>query len=119
MVYKLRHCDPLSTLKLVYYSLVNSNIQYSLLSWGRAAKSYLHNLKILQNKILKAILFCPSRFPTNLLYSKMKVLKLDDMINMEIAKFMLKFNNQMLQDFFNNCFTKLDNVHNYKIRQKT
>ena len=38
---------------------------------------------------------------------------------MEIAKFMFKFNNQMFPDFFNNCFTKFDSVHNYNTRQKT
>ena len=38
---------------------------------------------------------------------------------MEIAKFKSKFNNQMFSDFFNNYFTKLDNVHNYNTRQKT
>ena len=47
MVFKLRHYVSLSTLKLVYYSLFHSNIQYSLINWGRAAKSYLCNLKIL------------------------------------------------------------------------
>ena len=112
MVYKLRHYVPLSTLKLVYYSLFHSYIQYFQLNWGRAAKSCLYNLKILQNKILRAILFYSSRSPTNLLNSKLKVLKLDNMINMEIAKLMFKFN-QMLPDFFNNYFTKLDHVHNY------
>ena len=118
MVFKLRHYVSLSTLKLVDYSLFHSNIQYSLINWGRAAKSYLYNLKILQNKILRTILFCLSRSPTNLLYSKLKVLKLDDMTNMEIAKFMFKFHNQMLADFFNNYFTKPDNVHNYNTTQK-
>ena len=29
---------------------------------------------------------------------------------MEIAKFLFKFNNQMLPDFFNNYFTKLGNI---------
>ena len=38
---------------------------------------------------------------------------------MEIAKFMFKFNNQMLPYFFNNYSTKLDNVHNYNTEQKT
>ena len=38
---------------------------------------------------------------------------------MKIAKFMFKFNNQILPDFFNIYFTKLDNVHNYNTRQKT
>ena len=41
MVFKLRHFVPLTTLKVVYYSLFQSNIQYSLINWGRAAKSYL------------------------------------------------------------------------------
>ena len=38
---------------------------------------------------------------------------------MRIAKLMFKFSNQMFLDFFNNYFTKLDNVHNYNTRQKT
>ena len=37
---------------------------------------------------------------------------------MEIAKFMSKFNIQMLPEFFNNHFTKLDNVYEYNTRQK-
>ena len=64
-------------------------------------------------------MFCPSCFPTNLLYLKPKVFKLDNMINIEIAIFHVKFYNQMLPDFFNNYFTKLDNVYNYKTRQIT
>ena len=36
---------------------------------------------------------------------------------MKIEKFMFTFNNQMLPDFFNNYFTKLDNVHNDNIRK--
>ena len=40
MVYKLKHYVLLSTLKSVYYSLFHSNIQYFLLNWGKAAKSY-------------------------------------------------------------------------------
>ena len=42
------------------------------------------------------ILFCPSRSLTNLLFSKLKVLKLNHMINLEIEKFMFKFNYQNL-----------------------
>ena len=38
---------------------------------------------------------------------------------MEIAKFIFKFNNQKLPDFFNNYFTELDNIHNYNTRQKS
>ena len=40
MVYKLRHYVPLSSLKLVYYGLFHSHLQYSLINWGRAAFSH-------------------------------------------------------------------------------
>ena len=60
------------------------------------------------------MLFCFNQKRINLLYSKLKILKLDDMIAMEYAKFIFKFNNQMLPGSFNHYFTKLDSVHNIK-----
>ena len=80
VIYKLRHYVPFSILKLVYYAMFHSHLQYSLINWGRAYKSHYHNLVILQNKILRASLFLPMHYPTNLLYTKFCVLKLDDMI---------------------------------------
>ena len=118
MMYKLRYYVPLSTRKLVYFSLFHSQLQYSLLNWGRAAKSNLQKLVILQNKILRASLFRPKHHQTTLLYSEFGVLTLENMINMEFAKFMYKVNNKMLPESFNNYFTKLDDVHKYKTRQK-
>ena len=56
--------------------------------------------------------------PTDLLYTKFCVPKLDDMIKMELAKFMFKFNNKMLPNAFNNYFLKLDKIHRYNTRQK-
>ena len=80
VIYKLRHYVPFSTLKLVYYAMFHSHFQYSLINWGRAYKSHYHNLVILQNKILRASLFLPMHYPTNLLYTKFGVLKHDDII---------------------------------------
>ena len=119
IIYKLRHYVPLSSLKSVYYSLFHSHLQYSLLNWGRAAKTHLHKLEVLQNKILRACLFGSRHYNTNSLYSKLGVLKLNDMIKMEMAKFMFKFNNQMLPSSFNNYFIELDKIHNYNTRQKS
>ena len=57
MIYKLRYYVPLSTLKIVYYSMFYSHLQYSLLNWGRANKTKLHQLAVLQNTILRACRF--------------------------------------------------------------
>ena len=119
MIYKLCHYVPLSTLRIVYYSMFHSYIQYSVLNWGRAAKSHFHELSILQNKILRACLFCPRCYETNLLYSRFRVLKLEDMIKMEFPKFICKNSNNMLPNSFNNYFNKLENIHNYNTRQKS
>ena len=70
-------------------------------------------------KILRACLFCPRRYETNLLYSRFRVLKLDDMIKMKFAKFIFKYSNTMLPNSFNNYFIKLENMHNYNTRQKS
>ena len=64
------------------------------------------------------MLFCSKQDRTNLLYSKLKILKLKDMIAMGYAKFIFKFSYHMLPDSFNYCFTKLENVHKYNTKQK-
>ena len=96
IIFKLRYFVPLSTLRLCYYAMFHSHLQYSLLIWGTAAKSHLGKLSTLQNKILRACLFRPLHSSTNYLYSKCRVLKLVVMIKMEKAKFMFKYSNNML-----------------------
>ena len=77
------------------------------------------NYLFYRKKIIRACLFCSRRDSTALLYSKFGVLKLEDMINMEIAKFMFKFYNKMLPKSFDSYFTKLDSIHSYNTRQKS
>jgi len=89
MIYKLRHYVSLSNLKLVYYSMFHSHLQYSLLNWGRASKINLHKLEVLQNNILRACFYCSRHFHTTSLYSKFKVLKLKDMFEMELQNLYL------------------------------
>jgi len=57
MIFKLRYYVPLSTLKLIYYSMFHSVIQYSLINKKRASKSQLQNTKILQNQFLLPVYF--------------------------------------------------------------
>ena len=118
MVYKLRHCVPLSSLKLVYYGLFHSHLQCSLLNWGSAAFSHFQKLVILQNKFIRASFFYAKEKPINFLYYKFNTFMLTDMIEIEYAKFMFKYNNRLLPPSSNNYFTKLDVIHYYNTRQK-
>ena len=51
---------------------------------------------------LRACLSRPRCYETNILYFRFRILKLEDMIKMKFAKFMFKYSNDMLPNFFNN-----------------
>ena len=75
--------------------MFNSIFQYSLMNWERAFKCHLYKIKVLQNRFLRASLFRKSDCPIKVLYSTFNILKLDDMIDMEHAKFLFRFKNNM------------------------
>ena len=102
----------------IYYSMFQSTLLYSLINRGKATKSCLHQLEVLQNRFIRASLFLPKTTTTNLLCFKFQVLKLKDMVKIEIAKFMFRFKNKMLPIFFDNYFTNLSEIHKYNTRQK-
>ena len=111
MIYELTYFVPVSALKIVCYSMIYYHLQHSLLNWIFKESS-------LSKYTAKAILFCSKHFPTTLLYSNLSILKLDDVIKIEFAKFTFKINNKMLSDAFNSYFTNLNYVHKHYTRQK-
>ena len=68
---------------------------------------------------LRASLFQKRRYPLYVMYSKFGVLKFDDMLKMEYAKFSHKFSSNMLPEYFKNYFIDLDTIHKINTRQKT
>jgi len=75
--------------------MFNSFLQYSLINWGRASKCYLQKIKTIQNCFLRASLFHKRDCSLKVLYSMFGVLKLDDMIETEYAKFIFRFNKKI------------------------
>ena len=76
--HNLWHYVPLNTLRIMYFSLVQSHLQYSLINWGRANAITLYPLVIMQNKIIRASLFCYKRTLIGNLHVNFYVLKLSD-----------------------------------------
>ena len=74
--------------------MFQSTLLYSLINWEKATKSCLHQLEVLQNRFTRASLFLSKTTTTNLLHFKFQVVKLKDMVKMEIAKFMFRFKNK-------------------------
>ena len=82
------------------------------------SNSKLNSIEILQNRFLRASLFYDSRTSVNVLYNEFRVLKLNDMVDMEFVKFVFKFSNNMLPRYFKNYFRSLGTIHDHTTRQK-
>ena len=60
-----------------------------------------------------ASLFKNIKTPINMLYKEFNVLKLNDLFQLEVVKFMYKFENHMLPYCFYNYYDKINSVHQH------
>ena len=75
---------------MLYYSLIYSYIQYGIVTWGTANKTLtgMQELNVKLNNIVRAIPYRSKYCPVTSLYIALNFLKLDDIYNLELAKFM-------------------------------
>ena len=88
LFYKLCNFVSRKTLCMLHYSLVYSRIQYGITALATANKTSKEIIWIRLNKILRTILFCNLYMPTSQLYKELQVLKVEDIYQLELAKFM-------------------------------
>ena len=108
---KLKHTVPLRILIRLYYAFFHSHLLYGLLVWSATYTSYLQPINILQNKALRIISNKQRWTNSTILYSDLKILKLQDLIKLEIAKFMFSYDNCLLPPIFVNYFLKISQIH--------
>jgi len=53
VMYKIRHFADMKILRLICFSLFHSHLQYCIIDWGRAYKTVIRPVRVLQNQILK------------------------------------------------------------------
>ena len=79
---KVQHYLDKKSLVLIYNSLFDSHLKYSILGWGTASEQSLSKLRVLQNRAVRFITFSPFRSYVTLLYSSLKILSLDQQISL-------------------------------------
>lgn len=80
----------INLLETIYFALVQSILQYCIIVWGSANKSYLEPLFICQKFILKIIAKKPRTYSTISLFKEIKILKLEQVWKLEILKSAIK-----------------------------
>ena len=116
VIYKLRSKAQISTLKLIYNSLVGSYLSYGVIAWGNCASSTLSKLQSLQNKILRYMTFTDRCSSINHAYKEKQIMNIENVCFFETAKFMQSIHHHSHPDAFENYFTPLS--HSYSTRTK-
>ena len=117
--YKIRHYVPLQTLICLYNSLFSSFLNYGIIVWGLTYDSYLNQLFLLQKEILRCINFQPFTAPSAPLFHSLKVIKLQDMLLLNISTLAYKAIYKLSPICFHNYFTPNSSVHRIGTRQST
>ena len=109
------------TLSKLYYSFAYPYLKYGIISWGSACQTSLEKIQVLQNNIIRIMnyKFVKDKAKMCILFKSMKILKVKDILKLEIAKFMCSSYHSKLAKNFDNYFKYASKHHDYKTRSIT
>ena len=97
---KLRYYLNTKTLIEMYHALFNSHLQYAILCWGSTNSTNLHRLQVLQNRAIRNMTKSPRFFRLDNHFLNLRILKVHDIYNLEVAKFMYRYSHNTLPIWF-------------------
>ena len=117
MLYQARGYETEQTLIMLYHSCACSRIGYGITAWGTAADKYLKEIETKLNDLVRTIIWNKKFSRVTQLYKNLKLLKLRDVYNKELAKFVHQIYNNKTPFLFQDKFTKLEKIHSHKTRK--
>lgn len=119
MLNSVKHLLPKKQLLELYYAHIYSRITYGIHIWGPMINLTQKNkISQEQRKALRYIANSTYRTNYEQIYKNNNILKLDDIIKLEIGRFSFKLNNDILSNKIKNFFTTGVSFHNYNTRNK-
>ena len=109
LLYRLNKFLPEYILKTLYHCLVSPHISYGIEAWYAAPKTAIDRISVIQKKVIRAINQLPYNTHTNDYFKYMCILKLEDIYNLQLGKYMLI--NQ-------NTFNLVSRVHSHDTRSR-
>ena len=101
---------------LMNFSLFHSHIQYCIIDWGKALKTVIRPVQVLQTEF-EIHAFRNRTSSANNFFKLLNILKVSDLYQPHLNKFMYKHNADNLPSSFDNVFTKLHCIHDHGTKQ--
>ena len=107
----------MSALKTIYYTLVYPYLTYGIILWEYI--TYLTKLFIIQKKIVRSILKRNYREHSHPLFTCLKLVKLNDVYELEIGKYMYNYVHRSLPHYLSDILTFTHDIHIHETRQSS
>ena len=109
----------LKTMTLLYHALNKLHSLHAVLIWGSTCSTYKNCLRVLQNIAVRAIAGFHRHQHISLAFTKLGILKLDDLFKLEIANFMFNYSNNTLPKPLQSLFVQSTDVHSHFTRSNS
>ena len=124
LLYKIRPFVNMKIMKTLYYSLIYPHLLYAIEVWGSADTSALNSLLVLQKRIVRLLSNSDTRLsdysfpPPTPLFFREKLLKVQDIFKIRIAKFIYNSLNKTSPANFHLWFKLTTQVHNHHTKSQ-
>ena len=118
IMFKIKNKVDCVVLCMIYNSLILPFLSYCCEIWGNTYVSRLHELIILQKRVIRVIGKVPYLDHTSIIFKKFRLLKLRDIIDLNTCIMMYKANKGLLPKHVQNSFIKNNEVHKHNTRSK-
>ena len=111
---RLHNYLPTQGLLLIYNSLFLPHLNYSILAWGHSCDRVIK----LQKKAIRLVSSSSYFAHTEPIFKQLKLLKVQDLLQLKALKFYYRYNQNQLPRYFDNMFTPLPVTHMHDTRHR-
>ena len=119
-IYRLRQSVSQECLRTFYFAHAYFHLQCSILAWCNTLNQCLERVNSLHGKLIRLMtLHGPLKdfhFSANEMFKNMDLLRIKDIFELELAKFMYKAEANELPENFDKYFTRIENIYGYNLR---
>ena len=108
----------LDILRIIYNALIAPLINYAVISWGRASKTRIRRIEILQKKAVRAVTNSRYNSHTGPLFHKLKILPLKDTYQLNCCRLYHKALNSELPMYHTSKLRANLSIHAHHIRNR-
>ena len=119
MLYKTRSMLDTSQLKTLYFAIFNSHLTYGCQIWAQTRNIHTEKIFTIQNKAMRAMNFSKPQMPSEPLYRKFNILKLNDYVKLQNCLFVKSVIMKTAPICFHNYFKITADHHAYNTRNSS